>query len=106
VKQLTESLRKELVQRIVRNLLDIQVLRLIKVEPTWGYKIKQRVKADFDITLRHGALYPLLIDLQKKGYLTSQRQQQGRRIRRVYAITEKGEEYIKTCNAVLREQIK
>jgi PadR family transcriptional regulator PadR len=106
VKQLTEAFRKELVQRIVRNLLDIQILRLIKLEPTWGYKIKQRVKADFDITLRHGALYPLLIELQKEGYLTSQRQRQGRRIRRVYAITEKGEEYIKIYNEVLEEQIK
>jgi len=102
---LNEAFRKELVQRIVRNLLDIQILRLIKEEPTLGYKIKQRVKADFDITLRHGALYPLLIELQRKGCLTSQRLRQGRRIRKVYAITEMGEEYIKTYNEVLKEQL-
>ena len=101
-----ETIKKELVQRIVRSLLDVQILRLIKVEPTWGYRIKQRMKADFDVTLRHGLLYPTLIMLEKNGFLTSQRQRQGRRMRKVYAITEKGEEFIETYNEVLEEQLK
>jgi len=106
VKQLTETFRKELVQRIVRNLLDIQILRLIKTEPMWGYKIKKQAEAKFDVKLRHGALYPLLKSLEEKGFVTSQKQQQKGRTRKTYTITQKGEQYLKTYRNVLREQMK
>ena len=106
MKQLTETFRKELVQRIVRNLLDIQILRLIKTEPMWGYKIKKQAEAKFDVKLRHGALYPLLKSLEEKGFVTSQKQQQKGRTRKTYTITQKGEQYLKTYRNVLREQMK
>jgi DNA-binding PadR family transcriptional regulator len=105
VKQLTETLRKELVQRIVRNLLDVQLLRLARNQPMWGYRMKQQAEAKFGVKIRHGALYPLLSTLEKKGYLTSRKQKHGGRIRKVYTITKKGEEYIDTYNEVLREQL-
>jgi DNA-binding PadR family transcriptional regulator len=105
VKQLTETLRKELVQRIVRNLLDIQILRLIQTEPMWGYKIKKQVAEKYDVKLRHGGLYPLLKSLEEKGFITSQRQQQKGRTRKTYTITEKGEQYVNTYHKILKEQI-
>jgi DNA-binding PadR family transcriptional regulator len=105
VKKLAENLRKEIVQRITRNLLDIQLLRLIQTQPMWGYKIKKEVETKFDVILRHGALYPLLNALEEKGFLTSQKQQQGGRTRKVYTITKKGKEYIETYAGVLKEQI-
>jgi DNA-binding PadR family transcriptional regulator len=71
----------------------------------WGYKIKKQVETKFDVTLRHGALYPLLNSLEMKGFLTSQKQQQGGRTRKVYTITKKGKEYIETYNSILKEQI-
>jgi DNA-binding PadR family transcriptional regulator len=103
--KLTENFRKEIVQRITRNLLDIQLLRLIQMQPMWGYKIKKQVETKFDVTLRHGALYPLLNALEEKGFLTSQKQQQGGRTRKVYTITKKGEQYIETYKDILKEQI-
>jgi PadR family transcriptional regulator PadR len=102
---LTESFRKEIVQRITRNLLDIQMLRLIQTQPMWGYRIKKQVETEFDVKLRHGALYPLLNALEQKGFLTSQKQQQGGRTRKVYRITKKGKQYIETYNNVLKEQL-
>jgi DNA-binding PadR family transcriptional regulator len=71
----------------------------------WGYKIKKQVEANYDVKLRHGALYPLLNALEQKGFLKSQKQQQGGRTRKVYAITKKGEEYIEAYNSILKEQI-
>ena len=71
----------------------------------WGYKIKKQVKAIFDVKLRHGALYPLLNNLKMKGLLTSQKQQQGGRIRKVYTITRKGKQYLKVYYSILKEQI-
>jgi DNA-binding PadR family transcriptional regulator len=100
-----EAFKKEIVQRITRNLLDIQILRLIQVEPMWGYKIKKQAERKFEVKVRHGALYPLLNTLEKEGFLTSQKQQQGGRTRKVYTVTRKGENYIETYRSILKEQI-
>ena len=102
---MTENFQKEIVQRITKNLLDIQILRLINTEPMWGYKIKKEVETRFDVKLRHGALYPLLNSLEKKGFLKSQKQQQGGRTRKVYTITKKGKKYIETYHNILKEQM-
>ena len=64
---MAEIYKKEIVQHIIRNLLDIQLLRIIQAQPTWGYKIKKQVETDFDIKIRHGALYPTLNSLEEKG---------------------------------------
>jgi DNA-binding PadR family transcriptional regulator len=71
----------------------------------WGYKIKKQAEAKFDVKVRHGALYPLLNALEKKGYLISQRQKQGGRTRKVYTITKKGKEYLDAYSEVLRQQL-
>jgi DNA-binding PadR family transcriptional regulator len=103
---LSEQFKKEIVQRITKNLLDIQILRLIQTQPMWGYKIKRQAETKFGVRLRHGALYPLLNALEQKSFLTSQKQQQGGRTRKVYTITQKGEQYLKAYRSVLREQMK
>jgi DNA-binding PadR family transcriptional regulator len=102
---MVETYRKELVQRIIKNLLDVQLLRLVQAQPLWGYKIKKKVETDFRVKLRHGALYPMLNSLERKGFLTSQKQHQGGRVRKVYTLTKNGEEYLQSYYAVLKEQI-
>ena len=64
---MSETYKKEIVQHIIRNQLDTQLLRIIQTQPTWGYNIKKQVEADFNIKLRHGALYPALNHLETKG---------------------------------------
>ena len=72
---MSETYKLEIVQHIIRNLLDIQLLRIIQAQPTWGYRIKKQVEAEFNITLRHGALYPALNTLEKRGLIASRIQQ-------------------------------
>ena len=103
---MTEEYRKEIVQRLTKNLLDVQLLRLVAAQPMWGYKIKKTVESDLGIKLRHGALYPMLNQLEKEGFLTSVRQQEGGRARKVYTLTPKGKEYIRSYYSVLRDQLK
>ena len=91
---------------MTRNLLDVQVLRLIRSRPMWGYMIKKQAETRFSVTLRHGALYPLLNSLEKESFLTSEKQSKGGRTRKVYAITEKGEQFLEAYDSVLREQVK
>jgi DNA-binding PadR family transcriptional regulator len=104
-KIMAETYRREIVQRITKNLLDIQLLRLIEAQPLWGYRIKKKVETDFHIKLRHGALYPMLNSLERKGLLTSQKRHQGGRTRKVYTITKYGKDYLQSYYTILKEQI-
>jgi PadR family transcriptional regulator PadR len=102
---MSETYKKEIVQHIIRNLLDIQLLRIIKNQPTWGYKIKKQVEADFNVKLRHGALYPTLNSLEEKGFVESSKQKKDGRVRKVYFITEKGKIYLQTYYDILQGQL-
>lgn len=50
-----------------------------------------------------GSLYPLLHGLEKKGYLRSGEQRDGRSIRRVYRATPKGRRALAALKAKVRE---
>jgi PadR family transcriptional regulator PadR len=100
-----ETYRKELVRRIVKNMLDIQILRMVQAQPLWGYKIKKNVETDFHVKIRHGALYPLLNSLERKGFLTSEKEHTTGRARKVYSITPEGREYLETYYSIIKSQI-
>jgi PadR family transcriptional regulator, regulatory protein PadR len=102
---MSENYKKEIVQHIIRNLLDIQLLRIIQTQPTWGYKIKKQVETDFNIKLRHGALYPTLNSLEQKGFVESKTQQKDGRSRKVYTITTTGKTYLQTYYSILQGQL-
>ena len=102
---MTEDPKKLIVQRITRNFLDILVLRLIQTEPMWGYKIIKKTQKLFGIKLRHGALYPLLNTLEKKGYVKSGKTTKKGRVRKVYEITKKGKELVNAYYEFLNEQL-
>ncbi len=102
---MAETYKKEIVQHIIRNLLDIQLLRIIQTQPTWGYKIKKQVESDFEIKLRHGALYPTLKSLQEKGFVVCKVEKQDGRNRTVYTITPEGDIYLQTYYSILKGQI-
>ncbi len=102
---MSETYKKEIVQHIIRNLLDIQLLRIIQTQPTWGYKIKKQVETDFNIKLRHGALYPTLNSLEQKGFVESKKQQKDGRARKVYMITASGKIYLQTYYSILQGQL-
>jgi PadR family transcriptional regulator len=101
----SETYKKEIVQHIIRNLLDMQLLRIVQAQPTWGYNIKKQVEADFDVKLRHGALYPALNSLEKRGFLESKLQQKDGRSRKVYALTGNGKIYLQTYCDILQGQL-
>ena len=101
----SQSFKKEIVQRIFRNFLDVMVLRLIRKEPMWGYKIIKFIEDTYGLVLRHGALYPLLNSLEKKGLLRSKKEAKNGRIRKVYEITSKGIQLVDAYNNFLQNQV-
>jgi len=102
---MTQGLKKEIVQHIFRNLLDIMVLKLVRADPMWGYKMIKIVEKKYGIKLRHGALYPLLNNLERKGFLRSKKETKRGRVRKIYEITSKGIQLMDAYNEFLREQI-
>ena len=106
VDELSEADEKEIVQRITKNLLDIQLLRLIQAQPLiWGYRIKKKVETDFNVKLGHGALYPMLNSLEQRGFLSSRKQQEGGRARKVYKVTKEGKKYLQSYFNILKDQL-
>jgi len=103
---LVDSYQDQFIQRLILNLLDVHLLRIVQNEPLWGYKIKKDIENAFDIKIRHGILYPTLNNLEKKGFLKSQKQTKSGRARKVYTITGKGKKYIESYYTVLDDQIK
>ena len=102
---LTQTFRKQIVQRITRNFLDVLILRLVQREPMWGYKIMKKTERLFGMKIRHGALYPLLNSMEAKGYVRSKRTTKGGRVRKVYEITSKGIQLLGAYNEFLKEQL-
>ncbi len=78
---------------------------MVKAQPLWGYKIKKQVEANFNVKLRHGALYPALNALEHNGFLESQKEQKDGRARKVYSITAKGKEYLQSYYSIVKEQL-
>jgi PadR family transcriptional regulator PadR len=105
-KKLTEDPKKQIVQRITRNFLDILILRLIQAEPMWGYKIIKKTNRLFGVKIRHGALYPLLNSLEVEGYARSEKTTKRGRERKVYQITPKGTQLVNAYYEFLKEQLK
>jgi len=102
---LIEDPKKQIVQRITRNFLDILILRLIQAEPMWGYKIIKKTERLFGIKLRHGALYPLLNSLEANSYVKSKKITEGGRVRKIYEITSKGIQLVDAYNDFLKQQL-
>jgi DNA-binding PadR family transcriptional regulator len=71
----------------------------------WGYMIKKQAETKFHVKLRHGALYPLLKTMEKESFVTAETKRHGGRIRKIYTITKKGEQYLESYSIILKEQI-
>jgi DNA-binding PadR family transcriptional regulator len=70
-----------------------------------GLQDKKQVETDFNIKIRHGALYPTLNNLEEKGFVDSKKQQKDGRARKVYTITTTGKAYLKTYYEILQGQL-
>ena len=82
-------------------LIRLHVLHHAAEEPVYGaWIIEELRRHGYEIS--PGTLYPMLHGLERKGYLTSQPQGSGKRARRLYRITAKGQAAL----AEAREKVK
>jgi len=104
--QSAEALTDQVRRRFVKSFLDILILQLIKTGPTWGYDIIKKTETQYSVKLRHGALYPMLNELEKKGLATSRRELQKGRTRKIYEITETGARLLDAYYDLIKEHLR
>lgn len=80
-------------KKLMSSSTDMMILKLLENEDMYGYQmieeLRRRSQSVFD--LKAGTLYPLLHQLEQKGYLASFEQAAGEaRVRKYYHLTDKG----------------
>jgi len=81
---------KEWRERVVKNNLDLIILRLLRTKPLWGYEVNGAIRDRFQVYLSAGTLYPLLHSLEEDGYIHGEWDSEKGRGRRIYKITDTG----------------
>lgn len=82
-------------KELLKGTLSAIILKLLaENKKMYGYEIFQRVKelSDEKILLKDGSLYPALHKMTKDGLLSYKEEYIGKRVRKYYFLTAKGEE--------------
>jgi PadR family transcriptional regulator PadR len=83
-------------------LIRLHVLHHAAEEPIFGLGMVEEL-ARHGYRISPGTLYPLLHALEKKGYLTSTQQREGRSLRKVYRATASGKKALRAAKSKVRE---
>ena len=81
-------------KELLKGTLDVIVLKLLAEHgKMYGYELSQKVKEQTDgkIHLKDGSLYPALHKMTQDGILTYEEVNIGKRVRKYYTLTAKGE---------------
>jgi len=79
--------------KIARGSAELAILALLDKKPLYGFEIAKRIEEDTDGALRFtlASLYPMLYELEKRGWIKGQWEtNRAGRDRRYYALTAKG----------------
>jgi PadR family transcriptional regulator PadR len=83
-------------------LIRLHVLHHAAKEPIFGLGMIEEL-ARHGYRISPGSLYPLLHGLEKKGYLHSSEQRNGKSLRKVYRATPLGRKALRAANNKVRE---
>lgn len=83
---------KEMHGRIVKNFMDLLIMAELKNSPMSGYDVISFIHKRFRILVSSGTVYSLLYSLERDGFIEGKFANR----KRVYALTEKGEETIQS----------
>lgn len=82
---------KEVQTKLMRGLLDLVVLQFLRVHPMHGYRIITSIRKNFGVYFGPSTVYPLLSELEDKGYVKSSWDLDADRPRKVYSLTTEGQ---------------
>ena len=82
--------QKEAQNKLMKGLLDFIVLQLLSTQPIHGYQLIIKIRRNFGVNFGPSTIYPLLCTLEKKGYVKSSWETDAERPRKIYHITQEG----------------
>jgi len=84
--------RKRTNPEFLNGIPELLVLTLLSRRPMHGYDLVQAIRAETagTLTFGEGCIYPILHQLEAKGYLESKKHQVRARARLVYSVTTRG----------------
>jgi DNA-binding PadR family transcriptional regulator len=83
-----DEVAKDIQARMVRNFLDVVILKELRTKPLSGYDVIEFIHKKFDILLSSGTVYSVIYSLERNGLIKAVWHQR----RRDYVLTEKGKE--------------
>jgi PadR family transcriptional regulator len=86
--------QKEAQTKLTKGLLDMIVLQYLSQKSTHGYQLITQIRKDYGIYLGPSTVYPLLGELEKKGYLESTWDMNSDKPRKVYTLTNEGKNFL------------
>jgi DNA-binding PadR family transcriptional regulator len=82
--------QKEVQTKLTKGLLDTIILQNLSQESMHGYQLITKIRKDFGVYFGPSTIYPLLGQLEKKGYMKSAWNMDHERPRKVYSLTHEG----------------
>jgi len=89
---MTSKILENLRRRTIKTFMDILILIELQEKPLSGYDIISLIHKRFNVLVSSGTVYSLLYSLERKGLVTADMDQR----KRVYTLTEKGEQTLET----------
>ena len=83
--------QKEVQTKLMKGLLDLIVLQFLSTQPMHGYQVITKIRKSFGVYFGPSTIYPLLGTLEKKGFVNSEWNMQCERPRKVYSLTNDGQ---------------
>ena len=90
-KMFKPSNQKEASTKLMKGLLDLVILQFLSNEPMHGYQVITKIRKNFGVYFGPSTIYPLLGTLEKKGYIDSHWDMNFERPRKVYRLTNDGQ---------------
>jgi DNA-binding PadR family transcriptional regulator len=82
---------KEVQVKLMKGLLDLIVLQFLSSQPMHGYQVITKIRKTFGVYFGPSTIYPLLNALEKKHYVKSEWNMDNERPRKVYKLTNEGQ---------------
>ena len=93
--------------KLTKGLLDLIVLQLLNTHSMHGYQIITSIRKNFGVYFGPSTVYPLLNNLEKKGFVKSEWNMNSERPRKIYSLTSDGQNMLdfneKSLNQICRK---
>jgi DNA-binding PadR family transcriptional regulator len=99
-------LEEEILKNMVRGFRELIILKLLSERPHHGYEILKRFEELFNVSYPTSVLYPILREMERKGYVQSEWKKTGERKKRLYALTSRGKDILEYSHTIMDEPAK